>query len=65
MEGVIKSNLHGNKLQDWPLRWGMLFNVQKCKVMHLGRHNNRAQYVMNGTMLETTSQERRGSDGEQ
>ena len=47
-----------HKLQDWALRWGMSFNVQKCKVMHLGRHNNRAQYVMNGTMLETTSQER-------
>ena len=37
---------------------GMSFNVQKCKVMHVGRDNSKLPYFMAGLQLETTEEER-------
>ena len=45
-------------LVDWAVKWGMAFNVQKCKVMHLGRSNPKATYTMNGSILKTTEAEK-------
>jgi ribonucleases P/MRP protein subunit RPP40 len=45
-------------LVSWAEAWGMQFNVKKCKVMHIGRNNPKAQYTMNGTVLESTDEER-------
>jgi hypothetical protein len=36
----------------------MQFNASKCKVLHLGRENQRYAYSMNGTILETTDCEK-------
>jgi ribonucleases P/MRP protein subunit RPP40 len=36
----------------------MLFNEQKCKVMHIGRTNLNSQYTLNGIALTTTDEER-------
>ena len=36
----------------------MLFNVGKCKVMHLGRANMNTDYYMNSRKLENTSMEK-------
>ena len=47
-----------NDLVVWAKAWGMQFNTKKCKVMHIGRNNPNAQYIMNGTVLESTSEER-------
>jgi Reverse transcriptase (RNA-dependent DNA polymerase)/Endonuclease-reverse transcriptase len=47
-----------DNLCGWADRWGMAFNVQKCHVMHVGRHNPRAAYTMNGTQLQVTHAER-------
>ena len=47
-----------DQLQDWATTWGMSFNVQKCKVMHIGRTNPEAEYTMNGVVLGTTDCER-------
>ena len=30
-----------NKLLDWSETWQMKFNINKCKVMHIGRHNSK------------------------
>ena len=46
------------KLELWAARWGMEFNISKCKVMHFGRNNPRHDYVMNGRLLEKTEEER-------
>ena len=35
-----------NKLCQWTLKWLMIFNVEKCKVMHLGKNNPRFEYEM-------------------
>jgi len=35
--------------------WQMLFNTEKCKVMHLGYNNLKADYVMDGSILYVCS----------
>ena len=45
-------------LVGWAARWGMSFNVQKCKIMHVGHANPRARYHMGGTELDITEEER-------
>jgi hypothetical protein len=47
-----------NLLMSWAERWGMAFNIKKCKVMHLGRHNPRTAYWMGDQQLEVTEVER-------
>ena len=47
-----------DKLVDWSTRWGMAFNVAKCKVMHIGHTNQQRTYTMEGKVLETTEEER-------
>ena len=42
----------------WADRWGMQFNVAKCKVMHLGPKNVKHPYFMQGQQLEVTSEEK-------
>jgi len=36
----------------------MLFNIDECKVMHLGLNNVKAKYEMNGKYLEEVIEER-------
>ena len=46
------------KLCEWARTWGMAFNVAKCHVMHLGHHNPKSEYLMDGSKLDTTECER-------
>ena len=34
------------KLRNWPSHWLMIFNIDKCKVMHIGKSSSNACYVM-------------------
>ena len=36
----------------------MLFNIAECKVMHLGYNNPKADYVMDGSVLQCVSEEK-------
>ena len=45
-------------LVNWADKWGMSFNILKCKVMHIGHNNPRHEYTMNGRRLEASDQER-------
>ena len=36
----------------------MLFNVEKCQLMHLGYDNPRVDYIMDGKRLETVTEEK-------
>jgi len=38
--------------------WQMLFNVEKCNVMHLGFNNPKVNYVMDATQLQVVSEKR-------
>ena len=45
-------------LLEWAAAWGMQFNAEKCKVMHVGRHNPRYTYKMGEHVLGTTDVEK-------
>ena len=53
---VLQNDL--NKIQEWARKWKMEFNVDKCKIMHIGNKNPRNVYSMNGTNLAETSEEK-------
>ncbi|CAM5102996.1 unnamed protein product [Eretmochelys imbricata] len=46
------------KLNDWGTKWQMKFNVDKYKVMHIGKNNPNYTYNMMGANLATTNQEK-------
>jgi len=52
------------KLVSWSKEWQMLFNIEKCKVMHLGYDIPHASYFMDGNQLQVVSEERSLSDNE-
>jgi ribonuclease P/MRP protein subunit RPP40 len=70
--GIIKTPEYLTRLQsdvdamvDWSHTWLMPFNVDKCKVMHVGRAHNKSQHIntmacTDGTRkeLEVTNAER-------
>jgi len=37
------------KLVLWAKKWQMEFNVDKCKVMHVGNSNSSSNYYMEGS----------------
>ena len=39
----------------WSVKWQMLFNIEKCKVMHFGRKNTLFNYQLEGRYLEKVS----------
>ena len=45
-------------LFKWSQDWQMLFNINKCKVMHFGRSNARAVYFIGGQQLEEVDNEK-------
>ena len=52
----LKNDLE--KLEKWSDDWQMLFNVDKCKVMHLGFNDKSDVYSMKGNRLEPVQEER-------
>jgi len=47
-----------NRLFDWSREWQMEFNVDKCKVMHIGRTNKNFKYYMDSKELEAVHEEK-------
>jgi hypothetical protein len=47
-----------NNLTNWSEKWGMSFNVKKCKVVHFGRSNKKYEYTMLGEKLAEADAER-------
>jgi hypothetical protein len=47
-----------DSLVRWSEKWGMKFNVNKCKVMHVGRGNAKSDYQMAGSVLGKTREEK-------
>ena len=47
-----------NKLFELAQDWQMLFNLEKCVVMHMGGKNLNFTYELGGTILKCTKQER-------
>jgi len=52
----LRNDLH--RLCQWSADWLMLFNVDKCKVMHFGFNNTLASYHIDNIMLPSCTVER-------
>ncbi len=46
------------KLEAWAHKWQMLFNIEKCKTMHIGTNNPEIIYNISGEQLNSVSKER-------
>ena len=53
---ILQRDLHA--LENWANKWKMSFNVNKCKIMHLGYKNAEHQYVLNDTILSKSTEEK-------
>ena len=45
-------------LEKWSSDWQMLFNTEKCSVIHLGSKNSKQQYNLCGNLLRESESER-------
>ena len=53
---ILREDL--KNLFQWSQEWLMLFNLDKCKVIHFGRNNPNAVYSLGGVTLEAIDVER-------
>ena len=61
-----QNSINGNEIlqkdldtiKEWAERWKMEFNVDKCKIMHLGRTNPKNSYNMGVNNLTETTEEK-------
>ena len=53
---VLQKDLQ--ELHKWAKKWKMSFNVNKCKIMHLGYGNAKHDYSLDGTVLSETTAEK-------
>ena len=47
-----------DRLVEWTDKWGMQFNVDKCKVMRVGKTDLPLNYSMNGVKLKQSEEEK-------
>jgi len=47
-----------DNLMVWSSDWQMLFNVDKCHIIHASRNNNGFDYIMNGSTLAEVDAEK-------
>jgi hypothetical protein len=58
IEGINAIQHDLNLLEDWSRKWQMDFNLEKCKVMHIGFKNPQASYTFMGAQLNSTDLEK-------
>ena len=44
-------------LDEWSRKWLLSYNVGRCKIMHIGHHNQQTDYQLNQRPLQKTTQE--------
>ena len=57
-EDRIKLQTTLDRLVEWAEDWGMKFNIEKCKIMHVGKNNPRYEYNMAGVKLKVVEEEK-------
>ena len=65
MAKVVETDDDASELQsdidtmvEWSRKWEMVFNVGKCKVLHIGRRNKKFEYRMGNVVLGQTTVEK-------
>jgi hypothetical protein len=53
---ILRADLR--RLCEWSEKWQMSFNIDKCKVMHLGHNNNNAEYFIDCKALGKITEEK-------
>src|SRR6218665_2574699 len=53
---ILREDLR--RMFRWSQDWQMLFNLEKCYVMHMGKGNQELSYVMGGKVLKVNEEER-------
>ena len=53
---ILRSDL--NLIYQWSLDWQMLFNVDKCTVIHMGYHNKEYDYKLGNNVIRSSTTER-------
>ena len=53
---ILQENI--NHLLEWSTKWGMEFNKDKCKIMHIGKNNPNFEYHMEGKKLTCVEYEK-------
>ena len=53
---VLREDLE--RLREWSEKWQMGFNVDKCKVMYMGKGNSKAEYKLGNKVLEECNEEK-------
>ncbi len=41
------------KTSEWSERWEMPFNVNECRILHVGTRNHKFDYEMNGVKIKS------------
>ena len=57
-EGIEALNKDIERLFIWSQEWQMSFNLDKCKIMHIGYNNSKQGYEMGGSKLVKVSEEK-------
>jgi len=58
IEGTASIDSDLERIEEWSIKNGMKFNVDKCCVMHCGRKNPERNYELYGTKLRKTTSEK-------
>lgn len=53
---ILKQDL--DKIYTWSLEWQMLFNVDKCTVIHMGKNNIQFHYKLGENIIQSSQKER-------
>ena len=57
-EDIRKLQMDIDRLSEWSKLWQLPFNVDKCKILHIGRNNEQHSYTMEGKKLEKVKEEK-------
>jgi hypothetical protein len=58
LRGVADIREDLEKLCVWADKWQMAFNTEKCKVMHVGKNNGEAKYMMGNKEITKVKEEK-------
>ena len=53
---VLQEDL--NKLHSWSKKWLLMFNQEKCRIMHIGKKNPQHSYTLGGSSLQESRKEK-------
>ena len=57
-DDALKLQIDLDNLHKWSVEWQMLFNFEKCHVLHLGNNNPHHVYTINGHVLASVEEEK-------